>query len=214
MNPKGSPVACLGRSILLAAAAALSSMAQPAICQEVVALRIDAGRPRDDSIEKHFVGCIASAFSPPPALGHDQPSAALRNALFPWLDPGVAPATAEAFSELLDRPMVRERLRALGVHFVVTLVGGEQGHEPTDAMLWLPGAGGFWGVSQEVTKYSLAVSVWDVRSRTLVGSSQAGWSRTIGAVGLWLPVPYYHSTASAACDEVVKLIRTAAVLAK
>jgi hypothetical protein len=162
--------------MFLAAVAVLSSMAAPAMSQEVVALRIDAGRPREDALETRFVGCIAEVFSPPSAFGHDQPSAALRNALFPWLDPGVVPATVEAFGGLLGRPMVRERLRALGVHLVVTLTGGEQGYEPTDAMLLLPGAGGFWGVTQGVTRYSLAVNVWDADSRSLVGSSQAVWS--------------------------------------
>jgi hypothetical protein len=36
----------------------------------------------------------------------------------------------------------------------------------------------------------------------------------IGAVGLWLPVPYYDSTVSAACDDIVKLVRAATALVK
>jgi hypothetical protein len=174
----------------------------------IVALRIDAGRPHEDRIEARFARCIADAFPPPAALRSDAPAAALRDALFPWLDPGVAPTGAEEFAALLETRLVRERLNAIGVRYLVVLAGGPAGSHTTDALAMVP-YGGFWGILKERQEYALQASVWDIQSRTIVGVGQGSWSRAIGMVGVFLPVPLYYSTEAQTCDEMVKSVRQA-----
>ena len=206
MRPAGPRAASRCCTIVLAAAALLATLPPTAIAEAVVALRVDAGRPHDDAIETRFARCIANVFPPPPALGRDAPAAALRDALFPWLDPGVAPATAEEFTTLLEATLVRERLQALGVRYIVVLTGGHAGSQSKDAFAIVPYLG-FWGVLQERRDYALGAAVWDIRSRTVVGTGQITWSHAFGMVGIFLPVPYYYSTESQACDEIVRSLR-------
>lgn len=185
----------------------LFAMLPLTVCaQAVVALRIDAGRPHDDWIETRFARCIADAFPPPSALRRDAPAAALRDALFPWLDPGVAPTTAEEFANLLETRLVRERLNALGVRYFVVLTGGPAGKQSTDAFAMVP-YWGFWGILQERQDYALRASIWDIHSRTIAGTGHGSWSQAIGMVGIFLPVPFYYSTEAQACDEMVRSVR-------
>jgi hypothetical protein len=153
-----------------------------------------------------FARCIANAFPPPPALGRDAPAGALRDALFPWLEPGLAPTSATKFAAFLESSMVRERLDALSVRYVVLLSGKYATTKETYAMFPV---GGFWGVIQERKDFGITAAIWDINSQTIAGTGQGAWSRTLGMVGVLLPVPYYFSTESQACDEIVNSVRTA-----
>jgi len=200
----------LWRCIVLAlSATALHAALLPSVhAQGLVALNVDAGHPHDDETEIRFARCFADAFSPPPALGRDAPAAALRDALFPWLEPGLVPTTAEAFSALLETKLVRERLSALGVRYIVVLQGGATGSVSTGEIYGIPYAG-FFGSMKERHHYSLNAAVWDVGERSMRGSGRAGWSTTFGMVAFVFPLPVYSSTESQACNEIVKAVREA-----
>ncbi|MCK7491529.1 MAG: hypothetical protein MZW92_07390 [Comamonadaceae bacterium] len=152
--------------------------------------------------------CLADTFPPPPSLGRDSPAAALRDALFPWLDPGIAPTATEEFSALLETRLVRERLSALGVRYIVVLQGGAVGSVSTDDVFAVPYVG-FFGSAKYQRHFSLNAAIWDVGERSVLGSGRAGWSTTLGMAAVFLPLPFYSSTESQACSEIVKAVREA-----
>jgi hypothetical protein len=192
-------------------AAAVIGMSGPAaLAQEgVAALRIDATSSHDDKIEAAFVRCISDALPPPPALGQEAPAAVLRDALFPWFDLGVAPATAAEVGALLEQRLVQERLDTLGVRYVILLSGGTSVTSTTGEPVLVPYAG-VWGSWTTRTYFRLAAAIWDVKSGAPIGARRLAWSQ--GQEGVWLGlVPIFHSssTESQACEQIVELVRAA-----
>lgn len=194
--------------LALGAALMLAVLVPVSHAQGIVAFRIDAGRPHDDRIETRFARCIADAFPPPGAFSRDSPAAALRDAMFPWLDPEVVPITEEDFARLLETALVRERLENMGIRYLVVLTAMSTGRQSKDAMAMIP-YGGFWGMLEERQGYAVRASVWDVSTRTVAGSGFVSWSVKVGAAGIFLPVPFYSSGEATACDEIVTVVRGA-----
>jgi hypothetical protein len=192
-------------------AAALIGMSGPAaLAQDGVAvLRIDATSSHDDKLEATLGRCIATAFPSPPALGRDAPAAALRDALFPWFDPGVAPTTAAEVGALLEQRLVRERLNILGIRYLILFSGGTFSTSQTSDVGVLPYAG-IWGSWSNRMSFRLAAAIWDVKYQAAVGIGQLAWSQ--GQDGVWLglfPVFRSSSTESQACEQIVELVRGA-----
>jgi len=192
-------------------AAALIGMSGPAALAQdgVAALRIDATSSHDDKLEATLARCIANAFPPPPALGRDAQAAALRDALFPWFDPGVAPTTAAEVSALLEQRLVREQLNILGIRYLILFSGGTSSTSRTGDVGMLPYLG-IWGSWSTDRSFRLATAIWDVKYRAAVGSGQLAWSES--QEGVWLGLfPAFHSssTESQVCEKIVELVRGA-----
>jgi hypothetical protein len=64
----------------------------------------------------------------------------LRDALFPWLEPGVVPQTTEGLSVLLAQSAVQQRLATLGVGWLVVFTAHDAPSKKNEHMLC---AGGF-----------------------------------------------------------------------
>ena len=120
-----------------------------------------------------------------------------RSALYPWFEPGVAPRTEEQLAQLLKRPLVSEKIAALGIRYVVTMnsgfhtsnAGGDVFPGPPGAVVWAD------------VQVSLQANVWDVKEIRSVGSldtSIAGRNMFI----LIPPIPILPATQHEACKDV------------
>jgi hypothetical protein len=169
-----------------------------------VVLRLDAGLARDDGIETRVARCLAPALTPATGLGDAQPASALRDALFPWLDPGAAPRDTEAIATLLARPAVRDRLRQLGVGHLVLLQARDSPGSRTDALgcFVAIGGGGCLGHFEQTSGYIVDLAIWDPALRQPIGVGLADVSRTLGVLGVVLPIPYTFTNERDACSRM------------
>jgi hypothetical protein len=177
----------------------------------VVAVRVDAGLARDDGIERRINACLADAVPPPASLAVEQPAAALRDTVFPWLEPGIAPRTDDGVKAMLSRPLVRTRLGGLGIGTLVLYTVRETPRETTPNMVCVGGfgAGACFGLYEERIGYGIELALWDVAIGEPIGTRRADVERRTGAIGLGLPIPYVSSTAAEACARMKEFVRTA-----
>ncbi|MEI8303872.1 MAG: hypothetical protein WCG13_11310 [Burkholderiales bacterium] len=182
----------------------------PAAPNGVVAIRLDAGLPRDDGIERRVAECLMANLPVPPGLRLEQPAAALRDALFPWLDPGVAPVNASAVQARLAQPRIAQRLAQLGVAQLVIFSVDEIPRESSDHFGCAGGfgVGACFGWAEQRTGYRVSLGAWDVAGARLIAEEQATVRQRLGVVGAILPVPYFHSTAAQACERMQGFVRT------
>jgi hypothetical protein len=174
-------------------------------------LRLDAGLPRDDGIERRVGACISDAVAPPPALAGKQPGASLRDALFPWLDPGVAPSDSDGVRTLLERPFVRERLAALGVGKLVLVTARDVEARERKNMYCAAGfnAGACFGIYELRSGYAVDVTVWDVDRREPLATDRTRFLHRLGAVGILFPIPFFSSNETEACEQMQRYVRRA-----
>jgi len=174
-------------------------------------LRLDAGLARDDGIERRLVACLSHVVALPASLSGEQPGANLRDALFPWLDPGIAPADADGVRSLLERAPVRSRLAALGIGKLVFFEVRDLEPREKDNLYC---AGGFnaaacVGVYESQTGYAVELAVWDIESHVPITMGPTNVLHTLGAVGQLFPVPYFTSNEAKVCTQMQTNLRHA-----
>lgn len=179
----------------------------------VVAVRLDAGLARDDGIEKRVGTCLRSTIPPSSFASAEQPAAELRDALFPWLEPGVAPRSTEDVEKFLAQPQIKRRLLERGVGFLTLFTAHDAPGKETDHMLCGGGlgAGACFGLYERRSGYDVDMSVWNVASGRLAAVTQTEFATKIGAVGVLLPIPYYSTNATDACQQMQSFVRGAIV---
>ena len=186
-------------------------VAASSIASGVGVLRLDAGLARDDGIERRVGACISHAVAPPATLAGDQPGAALRDALFPWLDPGVAPSDPDGVRTLLQRAVVRARLATLGVGTLVLITARDVEARERKNMYCAAGfnAGACFGLYELRTGYAVDITVWDVDRREPLATERTKFLHKLGAVGILIPIPFLSSNETAACEQMQQYVRRA-----
>lgn len=198
-----------------APAARAAAPAVPGAPTDLVVVRLDAQAARGDEIERTWADCVAAASPPPSArsgVGGPPPSAPqLRDALFPWLDPGVVDPHDEALATTLGRAAVRDRLAALGVGRLLLLSVRDEGRETIDRLGCLGGgaAAACAGRLEETERYVLRALLWDAAAAAPRAREDLQVHVTTGAVGVLLPIPYLSSNRTEVCARLRALVQPA-----
>lgn len=129
--------------------------------------------------------------------------------MFPWFEPGTAPARPEAVAELLSRPGVSEKVATTGVRYVVWLDGSTQKTDGGGSIACgaAPGAAGCIGFGWWEKESDYEATIWDLRqakSAGSVGTNVTGTSAIIGAV---VPLPFIARVQGTACNRLADQLR-------
>jgi hypothetical protein len=130
--------------------------------------------------------------------------------MFPWFEPGTAPAKPEAVATLLTKPGVSEKVADSGVRYVVWLDGGTQKTDGGGSIACgaAPGAAGCIGFGWWEKESAYEATIWDLKqakSAGSVGTNVTGTSAIIGAV---VPLPFIARVQSAACNRMADQLRS------
>jgi hypothetical protein len=130
--------------------------------------------------------------------------------MFPWFEPGTAPAKPEAIATLLTRPGVSEKVADSGVRYVVWLDGATQKTDGGGSIACgaAPGAAGCIGFGWWEKESAYEATIWDLKqakSAGSVGTNVTGTSAIIGAV---VPLPFIARVQSAACNRMADQLRS------
>jgi hypothetical protein len=130
--------------------------------------------------------------------------------MFPWFEPGTAPAKPEAISALLTRPGVSEQVAATGVRYVVWLDGSTQKTDGGGSIACgaAPGAAGCIGFGWWEKESAYEATVWDLKSSKSAGSVGTNVTGTSAIIGAVVPLPFIARVQSAACDRMANQLRS------
>lgn len=138
-------------------------------------------------------------------LGNDE----FVDTMFPWFEPGTAPARPEAVSTLLSQPGVSERIAASGVRYIVWLDGDTRRTDGGGSLACgaAPGAAGCIGFGWWEKEADYEATIWDLqqaKSAGSVGTNVTGTSAIIGAV---VPLPFIARVQGTACNRLAGQLR-------
>jgi len=103
----------------------------------------------------------------------------------------------------------RARLAALGVGRIVLFTARDVEPREKRNMYCAAGfnAGACFGLYESRTGYAIDISVWDVDRLELLGTDGTEVTHTLGAVGLLVPIPFYSSNETEACEQMQQYVQ-------
>lgn len=132
------------------------------------------------------------------------------DALYPWLEPSTAPATAQGFSAFLARPGVTERIDAMGVRYIVWIDGITQKTDGGGSFACAAGPGGAacLGLGWWQRNSGYEATIWDLREGINVGSLSTDVKGTSVMIGAIAPIPLIAPVQSTACDRLAGQLKS------
>jgi hypothetical protein len=132
------------------------------------------------------------------------------DALFPWFEPSTAPANANGLKALIEKPGVADRLREIGVRYVVWVDGNTVKTDSGGSVSCVvgPGGGGCIGLGWWEKESDYLATVWDMTNATEIGTVSTGVSGTSVLIGAVAPIPIITPVRSTACNRLADQMRS------
>jgi hypothetical protein len=132
------------------------------------------------------------------------PQRAIRDALFPLLEPATAPETEEEFAAFLSREDVRRRLSSRGLRYLVAFAGDTMRPDWKGGILCWAGytGGGCLGFAWQDETTALSATVWSLADASVAQREDAKAEGTSVVPAFLLPVPILAHTRQSACNEL------------
>ncbi|HET7525137.1 MAG TPA: hypothetical protein VFK10_04275 [Burkholderiaceae bacterium] len=214
-NAGAALIASLERPPALAALrpAGAEARAQPASPQAapvmlgLAVFRLDTGMSDGDPIERWVAHCLsASTPRSSPTAGEPSPGA-VRDAVFPWFEPGILPRDTQGVQATLDRPLLQDRLRQLDISHLL-LFTARRARVATGATP-IPTPYGVFGPYVAQISETIDATVWDVAARLSIAQVETTRVQTTRRLGDVLPIPVVSSNESQVCARLRATVRDA-----
>jgi len=135
------------------------------------------------------------------------------DATFPWFEPRTAPLNMNDLTDVINRPLIAERIDEIGVRYLVWIEGRTKRSDESGSLQCTVVTGGIpacFGFLSWESGADYEASVWDVERGMTVGqlSSEAAGTSFVPAVVV--PLPFIARVREKACtilsDEIKKFL--------
>ncbi len=132
------------------------------------------------------------------------------DSLFPWFEPGTAPARPEAVTAVLARPGVSERVAETGVRYIVWLDGRTRKIDGGGSLACgaAPGAAGCIGFGWWEKESAFEATIWDLKQAKAAGTVGTNVTGTSAIIGAIVPLPFIARVEGTACNRLAEQLRS------
>lgn len=162
-----------------------------------------------DETETGFVDCVSGQVGGG-SFGV-MSEAAFVDATFPWFEPRTAPLDVQDFARVLAQPLVAERIREIGVRYLVWIEGSTQRSSETGTVNCTMVSGGIpacFGFLSWENDSNYEASVWDARDGIHVGRVSSEAVGTSFVPALVVPIPIIARVRQSACNSLAEQLRS------
>ena len=160
--------------------------------------------------EDDFVSCVSNGV----ATGDDS-LAVLReqdfvDATFPWFEPRTAPLNMNDLAKVINRPLIAERIRDIGVRYLVWIEGTTERSDEGGSLQCTVVTGGIpacFGFLSWENGADYEASVWDVHLGTNVGTLSSEATGTSFVPAVVVPLPFIARVRQRACQNLSDQIK-------
>jgi|TARA_B100001765_G_scaffold156996_1_gene101628 hypothetical protein len=161
--------------------------------------------------EDDFVGCVSNKTG----SGEDALSVMserdFMDELFPWFEPRTAPLNMRELTYVISRPLISEKIRAIGVRYLVWVEGTTERSEESGALQCTVVSGGIpacFGFLSWESGSDYEASVWDINRGITVGKVSSEASGTSIVPALIVPIPFIARVQTQACISLSEQLKT------
>ena len=166
-------------------------------------------RPSQAEAELDFIDCVSRN------MGSGQGAVAMvteqefMDAMFPWFEPRTAPVNTSDLPELLRQPLLAERLRQIGLKYLVWVEGSTKriAQGGTMSCTLTPGGGGCFGFLSWENDSSYEASVWDAHTGRTAGRVSSDAAGTSYMPAVVVPIPLIARVQSSACTSLASQLK-------
>ena len=160
--------------------------------------------------EDEFVNCVSGNVNKGedalPVLAEQ----AFVDATFPWFEPRTAPLTMDDLSNVINRPLLTERIQEIGVRYLVWIEGTTQRSDESGSLQCTVVSGGVpacFGFLSWENGANYEASVWDVHKGMNVGTLSSEASGTSFVPAVVVPLPFIARVRQRACAKLAEQIK-------
>ena len=160
--------------------------------------------------EDDFVSCVSgnvnSGDDSLPVLAEQD----FVDATFPWFEPRTAPLTMDDLSNVINTPLLTERIQEIGVRYLVWIEGTTQRSDESGSLQCTVVSGGIpacFGFLSWENGANYEASVWDVHKGMNVGTLSSEASGTSFVPAVVVPLPFIARVRQRACDKLAEQIK-------
>ncbi|MEC9286471.1 MAG: hypothetical protein VYC36_10910 [Pseudomonadota bacterium] len=131
--------------------------------------------------------------------------------LFPWFEPRTAPLNMKDLTDVISRPLISEKIRAIGVRYLVWVEGTTQRSEESGALQCTVVSGGIpacFGFLSWESGSDYEASVWDINRGINVGKVSSEASGTSIVPAIIVPIPFIARVQNQACISLAEQLKT------
>lgn len=167
-------------------------------------------RPSSAEAEMDFIDCVSRH------LGSGENSVQViseqdfMDAMFPWFEPRTAPLNTTDLPDLLRRPVLAERLREIGLKYLIWLEGSTKRTSQAGSLSCTitPGGGGCFGFLTWEKNSSYEASIWDAHTAQTAGRISSDAAGTSYMPALVIPIPLIARVQSSACTSLAGQLKS------
>ena len=160
--------------------------------------------------EDEFVNCVSGNVNKGedalPVLAEQE----FVDATFPWFEPRTAPLTMDDLSNVINRPLLTERIQEIGVRYLVWIEGTTQRSDESGSLQCTVVSGGVpacFGFLSWENGANYEASVWDVHKGMNVGTLSSEASGTSFVPAVVVPLPFIARVRQRACAKLAEQIK-------
>jgi hypothetical protein len=163
-----------------------------------------------DESEDDFVSCVSNNLSGGKNGVGVVSQATFVDAMFPWFEPRTAPLNTSDLPEIVNQPILADKLNSIGVRYVIWIEGNTHRTAQGGVMscsVSVAGAGCFGFLSWE-NDSSYEASIWDIKHGTSVGKVSSDANGTSFMPAVIVPIPFIARVQTGACTSMASQLRT------
>jgi hypothetical protein len=163
-----------------------------------------------DESEDDFINCVSNNLSGGSNKVGVISETAFVDAMFPWFEPRTAPLNTSDLPEIVNQPILADKLDSIGVRYVIWIEGNTHRTAQGGAMtcsVSVAGAGCFGFLSWE-NDSSYEASIWDIRHGTSVGKVSSDANGTSFMPAVIVPIPFIARVQTGACSSMASQLKT------
>ena len=162
-----------------------------------------------DESEDEFIHCVSNNLA-----GGDKKvgvisESAFVDAMFPWFEPRTAPLNTSDLPQIVNQPILADKLDSIGVRYVIWIEGNTHRTSQGGALscsVTVAGAGCFGFLTWE-NDSSYEASVWDIKHGTAVGKVSSDANGTSYMPAVIVPIPFIARVQSGACNSMASQLK-------
>jgi hypothetical protein len=163
-----------------------------------------------DESEDDFVSCVSGNLTEGKNGIGVMTEADFVDALFPWFEPRTAPLNTSDLPEIVNQPILANKLNSIGVRYVIWIEGNTHRTSSGGAMtcsISVTGAGCFGFLSWE-NDSSYEASIWDIKNGNSVGKVSSDANGTSFMPAVVVPIPFIARVQTGACNSMSDQLKT------
>lgn len=166
-------------------------------------------QPNQISAENDFLRCLSRNMSKGNNAVNVIFEQEFMDAMFPWFEPRTAPLRTSDLPELLTQPLLAERLRAIGVKYLVWVEGSTQRTAQSGSLSCTitPGGGGCFGFLTWDNDSNYEASIWDTHTARTAGKVSTEAAGTSYVPALVVPIPLIARVQNSACNGLANQLK-------